>query len=86
MVCMRSSNGDADIDVVVEFDLVLAGMGAKEPADVLDAPILEREGEGEQQGVEYGPVEALAEVGADDDDPVLVAPGRDCSLRPSRRH
>ena len=55
---------DAGIDVVVELDVVLAFVGSQEPSDVLDDAAFEREGEGEEQRVELGPVEAFAEVGA----------------------
>lgn len=56
--------GDPAVDVVVELDVELALVGAKEPPDVLDHSALEREGEGEEQRVELGPVEAFAEVRA----------------------
>ena len=63
-------DGDAGVDVVVELDVVLALVGAEESSDVLDDSSLERQREREEQGVELGPVEALAEVGAggDEDD------------------
>ena len=61
-------DGDSDIDVVVELDVVFALVGAEESSDVLDDPSLEREREREEQGVELGPVEALAEVGAGGDE------------------
>ena len=57
-------NGDAGADVVVELDVVLALVGAKEAPDVLDDSSLEGQWEREEQGVERGPVEAFAEVGA----------------------
>ena len=67
---------DAAVDVVVELDTVLALVGAEQPADVLHDSTFEREREGEEQGVELGPVEALAEVGAggDEHDPVVGVP------------
>lgn len=55
-------HGDPTVDVVVERDVVLAVMGAEETADVLDYPALEREGEGKEEGVELGSVEAFAEI------------------------
>jgi hypothetical protein len=55
-------DGDATVDVVVELDVVLAGMGTQEPADVLDDAAFESEWEREEQGVQLGPVEPLAEV------------------------
>ena len=61
-------NGNAHVDVVVEFDVVFAGVAAQQPPDVLHDPPFEREWEGEEQGVELGPVESFAEVGAGGDE------------------
>src|SRR5215475_5602226 len=58
---------NADVDIVVELDVVLAVTLTEEPSDVLHDSPLEGEGEGQEQGVERGPVEALAEVGAGGD-------------------
>jgi hypothetical protein len=70
---------DAAIDVVVEFDVVLAFVGAQQPADALHDATLEREREREEQGVELGPVEPFTEVGAGghEDDPLVGVAGRD---------
>ena len=54
---------DPGVDVVVELDVVFSLVGAQESPDVLHDPALERQGESEKQGVEFGPVEALAQVG-----------------------
>ena len=61
-------DGNAYVDVVVEFDPVFARVRAKEAADILDHSALEGDGEGEKQRVELGPVEALAGVRAYRDD------------------
>jgi hypothetical protein len=64
-----------DVDVVVELDVVLAISLAEEPSDVLHDPSLESQREGQEQGLERGPVEALTEVGTggDHNDAVLAA-------------
>ena len=59
---------DPPVDVVVEFDAVLAFVGAEEATDVLDHSSFEGEREGQEQGVELWPVESLAEVGASGDE------------------
>ena len=60
--------GDELVDVVVELDVVFVVVGAEKPADVLDDSAFERDREGEEQGVEGGPVESFAEVGAGGDE------------------
>ena len=65
---------DAVINVVVEFNLVLAHVGAQESADVLDDASSEGNRERKEQGVEFWPVEAFADVGAGGDD------GDSCSV------
>lgn len=52
---------DPGVDVVVELDVVFSLVGAQESPDVLHDSALERQGESEKQGVELGPVEALAQ-------------------------
>jgi hypothetical protein len=63
----------------VELDVVLAVVRAQEPPDVLDDPTLEREGEGEEERVALGPVEALPKIraGGDEHDPRSLGPGGD---------
>lgn len=65
--------GDVCVEVVVELDVVFGVVGSQEPAHVLHDSSFERDGEGEKEGVELGPVEPFAEVGAggDDHDPVV---------------
>lgn len=53
---------DAYVDVVVEFDVKFARVSAQETADVLDDSAFESEREGEEQRVEFGPVEPFSEV------------------------
>ena len=50
--------------VVVDLDAGLTGKGAGDTADVLDDPASARDREGKEEGVEFGEVEAFAEVGA----------------------
>ena len=57
----------ANVDVVVEFDVVFAFVGAQETPDVLDDASFEGEREREEQCVEFGPVESLTKVGAGGD-------------------
>jgi hypothetical protein len=52
------------IHVVVDFDIVFALCGAQDAPDVLDDATFEGKGEGEEQGVELGRVESLAQIGA----------------------
>lgn len=67
-VCRKSfavhplEDGNAYVDVVVEFDVVFAWVRAKKAADILDHSALEGDGEGAKQRVELGPVKALADV------------------------
>jgi hypothetical protein len=58
------------VSVVVDANVCLAFVGAHEPSGVLDEPALERDREGEEEGVELWAVEAFAEVlaGRDDDE------------------
>jgi hypothetical protein len=56
-------HGDAGVDVVVDLDVVLSVMGPEETTDVLDDPAFPCQWEGEEEGVERRPVEALPEVG-----------------------
>src|SRR6266516_5273292 len=55
------------IVVVVDFSGALAGIGAQDPADVLDEAALECDRRGQEQGVEGWAVEALADVWAGGD-------------------
>ena len=48
--------------VVVDFDARLAGQSAGDSADVLHHPASTRDREGQEEGVEFGKVEAFAEV------------------------
>jgi hypothetical protein len=50
--------------VVVDLDAGLPGKGSGDPADVLDDPAPTGDREGQEQGVQFGEVEAFAEVGA----------------------
>lgn len=50
--------------VAVHFGGVLAGVGAQDPAGVLHQPALERDGGGEDEGVQGGAVEAFTGVRA----------------------
>ncbi len=61
---------DAGVGVVVDADAGLVFVGAHQPAGVLDEAPLEGDGEGEEECVELGAVEALAEVlaGGDGDE------------------
>lgn len=72
-------HGDPDVDVVVEFDVVLSAVRAQQPADVLHYSSLEGERKGKEQGVEVRPVEPLPEVraGGDQRDTGLVRAGCD---------
>jgi hypothetical protein len=58
----RTQDGEAHVGVVVDADVRLVLVGAHQPPRVLDEAPLEGDGEGEEEGVELGAVEALAEV------------------------
>jgi len=57
-------DGDASLDVVVEFNLVFVIVRAEQAANILNDTSFERERESEEKRVELGPVEALTEIGA----------------------
>lgn len=61
---MRSSTGILSVDVVVELNAPVAGMGAQKASDVLDHSPPKGEGKGHEERVELRPVEPLAKVGA----------------------
>ena len=73
------------VDVVVKLDVLLVAVGSEEPADVLDDPALEGDGERQEQGVEFRPIKALTEVGTGSDHDQSAARSRsshslmDCS-------
>ena len=66
----------SDVGVVVDADARFPVVGSHEATGVLDEPAFERDGEGEEEGVELGAVEALSEVLAGrDHDERLVSRG-----------
>jgi hypothetical protein len=57
-------DGYVDIDVVVYFDVCLAGRRSQGASDVLNDSAFEHDGEGKEESVERGAVEAFAEIRA----------------------
>ena len=61
LVVLAGEDRHEDVDVVVDLDAGLGISGAEDPADVLDHVAFEFDGEGQEQGVEWWAVEALAD-------------------------
>ena len=64
LVSDEREHAGGGVVVVVYLDGGLAGVGPQDSSDVLDEAAFERDGCGEEEGVECRAVEALANVGA----------------------